>query len=354
VDGGLGCRRRLSCAKPAFVVSWVWLVALLAVARVVGAQETPDYVLGPGDVLRITVFEHQDMTTEARVSESGKIRFPLVGEVVLGGLTVNAAEARLAESLRSGGFLLKPQVNLLVTQFRSKQVSVLGQVNRPGRYPIDSALKLSDALALAGGVAVTGADFVTLTRGSGGTSKRMEISQDAAFHSGDLSLDVPVESGDVIFVSRAPQFYIHGEVQRPGTFRLEPGMTVNQALAAGGGVTPRGSERYVKITRKDRGGKSNVINAKLADPVQEDDTIFVNSAMFYIYGEVQRPGAFRVEPNMTVMQALSLGGGVTPRGTDKGIKLTRRDNSGKAQAYDATLEDLIQADDVIYVKERLF
>jgi polysaccharide biosynthesis/export protein len=313
-----------------------------------------DYVLGPGDVVKITLFEHADMTTEARLSESGKIRFPLIGEVALGGLSVSQAEEQIAEQLKSGRFVLKPQVNLLVTQFRGQQVSVLGHVNRPGRFPIEGPTRLSDVVAIAGGIGPLGGDIITLTRTQGGKVQRKEINQVEAFQSGESALDMPIQNGDVVFVGRAPQAYVHGEVQRPGSFRVEAEMTVMQALSLGGGVTAKGSESDIKLTRRDAKGALVTTTVKPADRVRPDDVIYVNQAQFYIYGEVQRPGAFRVEPNMTLMQALALGGGLTPRGTDRGIRLTRREANGKSEAIDAKPDDLIRSDDVIYVKERLF
>ena len=334
------------------------LIGLAAVLLTFVAQAQPsdsrDYVLGAGDVVRITVFEHPDMATEARISEGGKIRFPLVGEVSIGGLSVSGAEGRIAEQLRSGGYVKRPEVSIIVVQFRGQQASVLGQVNRPGRYPIEGPTKLSDLLAIAGGVALGGADQIMLTRKVNGKLSRMEVNQVAAFQAGELSLDIPIENGDVLFVGRAPQFYIHGEVQRPGSFRLESNMTVAQALAIGGGVTPRGSDREIRVTRRDSSGKPMITSPKPTDLVMADDVLVANPAQFYIYGEVQRPGTFKVEPNMTVMQALAMGGGVTARGTDRGMKLVRRDKTGKLVYYDAVLEDFIQTDDVIYVKERLF
>jgi polysaccharide biosynthesis/export protein len=331
-------------------------LAILFLSLPSRAQPTDsrDYVLGAGDIVRINVFEHPDMATEARLSESGKIRFPLIGEVGIAGLSVSGAEGRIADQLRTGGYVKKPEVSIIVTQFRGQQASVLGQVNRPGRYPIEGPTKLSDLLAIAGGVTSSGADQITLTRKVNGKVSRTEVNQIAAFQSGELSLDIPIENGDVLFIGRAPQYYIHGEVQRPGSFRLESNMTIAQALAIGGGVTARGSDREIRLTRRDSSGKPVTTTPKSNDFVMADDVLLVNPAQFYIYGEVQRPGTFKVEPNMTVMQALAMGGGVTSRGTDRGMKLVRRDKNGKLVYYDAVLEDFIQTDDVIYVKERLF
>jgi polysaccharide biosynthesis/export protein len=339
----------------ALLLCRIALVAGLAIATIAHAIDRNDYVLGPADHIKISVYEYPDMTTEARISENGKIRFPLVGEVVLGGLTVQEAEARIADKLKSGGFVLKPQVNVLVTSFRSQTVSVLGQVNRAGQYPVDRPSRVSDMLATAGGIAPIGADTIVLTRTEAGKTERFEIDQTSAFGGNDTAKDMLVRGGDVIFVPRQPQFYIHGEVQRPGYYRLESGMTLSQSLAVGGGVTQRGSELRVKVTRRDPSGTKFV--TREFGPIEllrPDDVVYVSQNLFYIYGEVQRPGQFRIEPGMTFIQALATGGGITARGTDRGMRVSRRDADGNVKMYDVNPNDPVQTDDVIYVKERLF
>ena len=108
------------------------LFALLATS--VAAQDNLDYPLGPGDVLRIQVFQNPDLTTETRVSENGNITYPLIGTVDVGGLDIAAAEKKIAAALKKGGFIRQPQVNIVVLQMRGNQVSVFGEVNRSGRF----------------------------------------------------------------------------------------------------------------------------------------------------------------------------------------------------------------------------
>src|SRR6266852_140352 len=208
-------------------------------------------ILGGGDSVRITVFQNPDLTTETRISERGTITFPLIGEILLAGLTPAGAEARIAKQLIEGKFVLKPQVSLNVVRVRSRQVSVLGQVARPGRYALDdTSSSLTDILALAGGIGPTGDDNVTVMITRNGKTAKLEINVPSMYRTGDLSQNIEVENGDTIFVQRAPVFYIFGEVQRPGAFRLEPAMTVMQALSLGGGVTPRGTDRGLKVHRR--------------------------------------------------------------------------------------------------------
>src|SRR5712664_1313911 len=237
--------------------------------------------LGGGDSVRITVFQNPDLTTETRISERGTITFPLIGEISLAGLTPAGAEVRIAKQLIDGKFVLKPQVSLNVVRVRSRQVSVLGQVARPGRYALDdTSSNLTDILALAGGISPTGDDNVTVMITRNGKTAKLEIDVPTMYRTGDLSRNIQLQSGDAIFVQRAPVFYIYGEVQRAGTYRLEPDMTVMQALSVGGGVTPRGTDRGLKIRRKAPDGEFHTIDARLTDTLQPDDVIYVRESLF--------------------------------------------------------------------------
>ena len=254
------------------------IVAMLLSATALGQSRE---ALGQGDTVRITVFQNPDLTTETRISERGTITFPLIGEIALAGLTPAGAEARIAEQLIKGKFVLKPQVSLNVTQIRSRQVSVLGQVARPGRYALDDTRSnLTDILALAGGVSATGDDNVIVMVTRNGKTAKLDINVPTMYRTGDLSRNIQLESGDTIFVQRAPVFYIYGEVQRAGVYRLEPKMTVMQALSVGGGVTARGTDRGLKIHRKTSGGDFQRIDARLTDPVEPDDVIYVRESLF--------------------------------------------------------------------------
>ena len=235
--------------------------------------------LGMGDVVRVTVFRNPDLTTEARISEKGVILFPLIGEVQLVGLTPAQASSLIADRLREGRYVVNPEVTVSMAQINSRQVAVLGAVNKPGRYPLDSqSSRLTDFLAMAGGIAPTGADHVTLVATRDAHTLKRDIDVKAIF-AGDLSQNVQLEPGDTIFVEKAPTVYIYGEVQRAGAYRLEPHMTVMQALALGGGVTTRGTRRGIQIARRDASGVHEV-DASLTDTVQSDDVIYVRESLF--------------------------------------------------------------------------
>ena len=141
-----------------------------------------DYPLGGGDDLRVLVFQNPELTTEARVSGNGTITFPLIGEVQVGGLSIAAAEKKIATALKEGGFVQKPQVNIVLVLVRGNQVSVLGQVTRPGRFPLETLnTRVSDMLAAAGGATPTGDDVAILTGQRDGKPFRKEIDIPALF-----------------------------------------------------------------------------------------------------------------------------------------------------------------------------
>ena len=238
--------------------------------------------LGSGDVIKISVFQNPDMNLETRISESGQVSYPLLGTVDVGGLTVAAAEQKIARLLREGRFVLKPQVNILLVQLRSAQVSVLGQVGRPGRYPIEGASsKVSDMIAVAGGLVAGASDVVILNGVRDGKVVRMAIDLPAILQTGSTSEDPVVAGGDSLFVDRTPVVYIYGEVQRPGAFRLERGMTLMQGLAQGGGLTAHGTERGIRITRRDPTTRAlKVIEAAPTDLLERDDVIYVRESLF--------------------------------------------------------------------------
>ncbi|MBL8483433.1 MAG: polysaccharide export protein EpsE [Rhodocyclaceae bacterium] len=255
------------------------VAAANAPAAAPGAEA--EYLLGPGDAIHIVVFLNPDLTVDTRVSETGAISFPLLGRVQVGGLALSAAEQRIARGLKDGGYVREPQVNITLLQVRGNQVSVLGQVNKPGRYPLETAnMRLSDALAMAGGVSPGGADIVILSGTRAGAAFRREVDLPRMFHAAQPEADPRVADGDVIFVQRAPMFYIYGEAQHPGAYRVERNLTVVQALALGGGLTPRGTERRLRMLRRNAAGKVEELAPALTDLVQPDDVIHVRESLF--------------------------------------------------------------------------
>ena len=243
----------------------VFGIFLMAVAAAGWANEK----LGVGDTVHITVFQQADLTTDTRVSDRGTVKLALGNEVKVAGLTTAEAAMQISEELKRGQFLKNPQVAVSLTTLRSRQVSLLGQVARPGRYALDdTSSNLADVVAAAGGISATGSETVTVLRD--GQEHKVNV------------LDKPfqLKGGDTVNVDRAAVFYIYGEVTRSGAYRLEPNMTVMQAIAAGGGITPRGSDRRLKLRRADAKGKLVETDTRVQDRVRADDVIIVKESLF--------------------------------------------------------------------------
>lgn len=253
------------------------LVCLAAGPGLAGAADGADYRIGSDDLLRIAVFEHPELSLDVRVSKTGNITFPLLGEIPVNGLSAHDLEQVLIRKLDEGGFVHRAQASVLITDYQSQKVAVMGQVMKPGQYALTTTSHALDALALAGGpVTGSAADEAMLVRANG---SRVTIDLQKMFE-GDPGQNPQLVGGDSIYVPRAPLFYVYGEVQRPGAYRLERNMTVAQAVSAGGGLTPKGSLHGLKVKRKDAGGLLKEISIRERDPLEPDDVLMVRQSWF--------------------------------------------------------------------------
>jgi len=249
---------------------------LLSIGAQTSSADDKNYLLGPGDTVKISVYNNPDLTLETRITESGTISFPLLGEVVLGGMTASSAERKLANELETGGFVKQPQINILVVQYQSKMVSILGNVFKPGRYPLDRSMNLTEVLAMAGGLTPDGSDLITVI----GKAGKVEYDLRNIVRKGDGTYNVNLGGGEIVYVPRAPLFYIYGEAQRPGSYRIEREMTVMQALAQGGGPTIRGTEKGIQLHRRNVSGEVEVLKPKLTDLIMQDDVLYIKESLF--------------------------------------------------------------------------
>jgi len=257
-------------------LGWLcWAFMLLLATSL--ARASDDYKLGSGDLLKISTFGYPDLAADVRVSQSGNITFPLIGQLAVSGLSTREVETLITRRLYDGGFITKAQVSVLVVEYQSQRVAVMGQVAKPGQYFLDGSAKVLDLLARAGGV-VSGVagDQATVLRHDG---RHEDIDLDRMFQ-GDPKHNPTVMDGDTINVPRAPRFYIYGQVQRPGDYRLERNMTVSRAISAGGGLTPRGSERRAIVKRRDASGKERTISIKGYEQLQPDDVLYIKESLF--------------------------------------------------------------------------
>ena len=245
------------------------------------ATPGPMLALGAGDSVSVQVYGRPELTLTTYVADDGAIPVPLAGRVPVSGLAPAEAAERIAAAYRQAKFLVDPQVTVLLLQSRSQQVSVLGAVQHPGRYVIDTNATVMDLLAQAGGIAENGARTVYLIHGgTDGKGARTAIDLNGLDRDGVPLPVANLHGGDSVFVPVAAQFYVYGEVQAPNMYRLEPGMTVEQAISRSGGVTARGSRKRIEVRRRGDDGSYITHPVELAEQVQAGDVIRVKERIF--------------------------------------------------------------------------
>ena len=253
-----------------------------------GGESQANYVVGPEDILAVTVFNEAQLSGRYRVENDGHFSYPFLGRVKAGGATVAEVAATLRSRL-ADGYLRNPQVTVEVEQFRSQSVFVIGEVKSPGKYMLSGAVSLIEALAQAGSVTQQAGGEVLVLHpkdGARGAHATMPERGDAdvqrvnlhEIETGRLSRNVAIRDGDTLFVPKAERFFVTGFVRLPGSYTLEPNMTVLQAISMAGGVTERGSGRRLRVTRVVNGERKD-FDVRPTDLVQPGDTIMVRQRL---------------------------------------------------------------------------
>jgi polysaccharide export outer membrane protein len=261
-------------------------------AGLLGAQLPPatDYVVGPHDVLTITSYDQADLSGKFTVEADSTFSYPLIGRIKAGGLTIRALEVSLKQRLKDEGFFRNPQITVAVETYKSQRIFVMGEVRTPGSYPLSGDMSLVEALARAGST-------------------------------------LPTASGEAVIV--------HAGHTRAGPTLPGDGDPIN----------------LVRVDLKDLQNGIASQNAVLRD----GDTIFVPRAeSVYVFGQVKNPGAYALQQkNTSVLQALSLAGGVTDHGSTGRIRVVRIVN-GEKKELKVTLTDVVRPGDTVIVGERFF
>ncbi len=281
--------------KYRLTLRWAGAAALLvsvlttAIAAQSAAPQGTDYVVGPQDVLTITSYDQADLSGKFAVETDGTFTFPLIGRFKAGGLTLRTVEEHLKAQLKSDGYFRNPQITVAVEQYRSQKVFVVGEVRTPGPYSISGDMKLVEALARAGST-------------------------------------LPTASGEVVIVHRTDD-------------------------RVTGPILPTGedADNIVRVDLRELQNGGFASNTVLRD----GDTIFVPRAeSIYVFGQVKNPGAYPLQQRgTTVLQALSLAGGVSDRGSTSRIRIVRIVD-GQKKELRVTLSDVIRPGDTIIVSER--
>lgn len=245
------------------------------------AARSENYVIGPQDQLSITVFEEPSLTGKYRVENDGFFNFPFLERVRAAGRTLSGLQAEMTKLL-ADGFIRNPQVRVEIDQYKSQTIFVTGEVRSPNEYTMTgSSMTLLQALAMAGSPTANASNEVIVSRQPVTPGAEMEIIR---INRRDLELgragyDLGLKDGDVINVPKAQTFFISGYVRNTGTYVLDPGLTVEQAIALAGGLNERGSNRRVVASRVVK-GKLTDVSVRLDDKVQPGDTIKIASRFF--------------------------------------------------------------------------
>ena len=284
------CLSAVALAKAEGLEGLIALVILSAGIVMHGQPAQPtNYVVGPQDILLIAVFDQEDLGGKFPVDADGTFTFPLIGRVKAGGLTLRQVEAELKLRLKDG-FFRDPQLSVAVEQYRSQKIHIVGEVRNPGTYPLTGDMALIEAIARAGS-------------------------------------SLPTASGEALIV------------------RAKTGK------AAEGPILPNPADTEVTTVNL-KALQSGALDQNLA--LRDGDTIFVPRAeTIYVFGQVRSPGAYAVLKDTTVLQALSLAGGVTDRGATGRVRVVRIEK-GKKVELRVKLTDIVRPGDTLIVPERFF
>lgn len=259
-----------------------------------------DYEIGADDILKITVYGHDDLTHTVIIQPDGTFTFPLIGRVKAADLTPKELEQKLT-ILLAQGFIRNPQVTVVVQEYRSKTVYVVGEVARPGIYPLSESRNVVEVLSRAGPLTSNAGAEVIIVRpstpvkgpvlppeapgGAQGTSAPVKAPADVIrvnirdIQAGDLTKNVALRPNDTVFVPEAPRVFVSGEVRNPGSYPFAPGTTVRQAISLAGGFTENASTGRLRVVRR-MDNKAKQVKVQLDDPVQPGDTVVVKEKLF--------------------------------------------------------------------------
>ena len=348
----MGCASRLHIkALRLFLLVAVLVpgLATSALGQTAGGQTkggaAQEYRVGPKDVLKVTVWGHEDLSRLVVVGADGTFQFPLVGDVRVAGLTPGGIEGLLRDLLGKD-YLVNPQVSVSVQEYRSQRVLVLGEVEKPGTYAMTGLTTLLDVLSQAGGPGKNAGRQVVVVRApssegpvspgaAGSVTLRANLKR---LLDGDGGENFPLQNGDSVFVPKLTSFFVLGEVLRQGAYGMEKETSALEAVTLAGGFTDRAAPSGGRILHKRPDGGQDTIDIDLTDPKARDvylgegDTLVVpRGNTFFVSGEVRKPGAYQLEKTTTAFGAVTVAGGFTEKAGQSHAKLIRRSSSGQEQ-----------------------
>ena len=276
-------------SAPLEKIAFSLLLFLIALPIAVFAEK--DYTIGPRDILQITVFDEPKLSKDVAVDEDGNIRLPWLREVKVGGLTLRKAEDYIEQLLKR--YLKRPQVTILVKEYNSQKVYVLGAVKSPGSYPLTGDTTLLEIISKAGGIIPEGGKTILLVRGganqqiklkkllknqkkesdviedftSNGRTGPIVVNGHKLLDEGDTTLNYVLEPGDLVYIPKVEKVFVMGEVKRPGGIAFKEGLTVLKAITLAGGITPMA--RNTVLVKRNEDGQEKTYKVSLRAVIKD-------------------------------------------------------------------------------------
>ncbi len=254
---------------------------LLSVTSTHALSQQSNYLLGDGDVIKLTVYDHADLSTTGRINADGTLMLPLIGKISISGLTISQTTEEIARQL-ADGYIISPQVSVFVEEFRSQKTVIMGQVTKPGLFELSGKVTLLELVSKAGGMTKDAGDRAIIKRRieEQGEEKVLTIDLKRLIEEGDTSLNVQILDGDSVYISKAGLFYITGEVRKPDAYKYEEGSTIIKVISKAGGFTDKAAKGKVRLIRKIDGVEQVSENADMHEPVLPDDVIVIPESFF--------------------------------------------------------------------------
>ena len=355
----------------------VLLLVLLVMPSV--ATSAPDeYRVGARDLLKITVWGHDDLSKEYPVDPDGFLQFPLIGRVKAAGLTTQALATSLTTLLEKD-YLVNPQVIVAVKEYLSQKVHVVGEAERPGLFYLTGPTSILEILSKAGGVSKTAGKQLVLVRnpapGAGGPARgstilRLNLDK---IQAGDPTANIAVQDEDMILIQKGHAFFVLGEVKKTGTFPLDRPTSVLEAITMAEGFNENAAPSGVKVIRRGATGQEETVAVDLSGPVPKDrdfkiqdgDSILVpRGNTFFVFGEVKRPGSYQLNKETNILEGITIAGGFTDKAAPARTRVIRSTPTGQ-QVFTVDLNDILkrgqrdkaivlQENDVVVVPESFF
>jgi polysaccharide export outer membrane protein len=354
------------------------LLAVTILATASGAPVAQEYTIGPGDVLKITVWGQDDLSKDYPVTLDGRVPFPLIGGVQAAGLTTTQLAKQLRDLLEKD-YLVNPQVLVSVRDYLSSKVHVMGEAEKPGLLYLTGPTTLLEVLSRAGGLSKTAGKNLVLVRTEGQEGQaaprntillRLDVRK---IQAGDVKENILVQNGDMLLVPKGSAIFVLGEVNRAGTFPLDKETSVLEAITLAGGYSSTAAPAGVKVLRRNPDGRQETIALDLAGAVPKDknfrledgDTVLVPKGnTFFVFGEVKKPGVYQLDKETNVLEGITIAGGFTDKAAPGRTRVIRTTDKGQ-QTINVDMNDIIRRgqrdkairlleNDVIVVPESFF